>query len=194
MEQVLSQLPAATMLETERLLLRKLTPDIYSRLFASYSEREIREYLGLKTGAEFKETSKQFELGLSTYFTTFANFYMLSKPDNRVVGRCDFHTWVPTHKRAEIGYHITDEAFRNKGLMTEALRAVLTYGFDTMGLYRVEAMASPNNIPSLQLLQRYGFKKEGHLRNHYMVNGTLEDSLLFSLLLPEFEAQKATWA
>ena len=190
---MLSALPPPILLETERLFLRELTPDIYSRLFMSCTEREIKSYLGLANTAEYKEAKRRFDEGTTTYFTSFKNFHLLDKSSNSVIGCCDFHTWVPTHQRAEIGYTMTSEAHKNKGLMTEALRAVLTFGFEHMGLYRVEALASPRNVPSLQLLKRYGFKKEGLLRNHYMVNDVLEDSVLFSLLRPEFEALKTTW-
>lgn len=186
--------PPSILLETERLFLRELTPDIYKWLFTSCTESEIKSYLGLFTTAEYKEAKRRFDEGTTTYFTSFKNFHLLDKHDNSVIGRCDFHTWVPSHQRAEIGYTITSEAYKNKGLMTEALRAVLAYGFENMGLYRVEALAAPRNVPSLQLLKRYGFKKEGLLRNHYMVNDVLEDSLVFSLLRPEFEELKVTWA
>lgn len=191
--QMLTMLPPPTLLETERLILRELTPAIYNKLFESCSEREIKAYLGLATEAEFREAKRRFDEGTTTYFTSFKNFHLLDKRDSQVVGRCDFHTWVPSHRRAEVGYTMTSDAHKNKGLMTEALRAVLAFGFEHMGLYRVEALVSPRNVPSLQLLKRYGFQKEGLLRNHYMVNDVLEDSALFSLLLPEFEALKATW-
>jgi ribosomal-protein-alanine N-acetyltransferase len=176
-----------TILETERLYLRELTPVIYKHLFRTNNEKEIKAYLGLQSTAEFEEAKRRYDKGMTTYYTTFKHFHLLDKQDDQVIGRCDFHTWVPTHKRAEVGYTITSEAHKNKGLMTEALRAVLAYGFEHMDLYRVEALVSPRNVPSLQLLKRYGFRKEGLLRNHYMIEGVLEDSFMFSLLKPEFE-------
>jgi len=190
---MLTTLPSPTLLETERMFLRELTPEMFNRLFRTCSEAEIKSYLGLKSTVEYKEMRKRFEGGTTTYYTSFKHFLLLDKQDKRVIGRCDFHTWVPTHQRAEVGYTMTSEAHKNKGLMKEALRAVLSFGFKHMGLYRVEALAAPHNIPSLQLLKHYSFKQEGHLRNHYMVNGVLEDSLLFSLLRPEFEEQQAAW-
>ncbi|MCJ8164502.1 GNAT family N-acetyltransferase [Pontibacter sp. E15-1] len=188
---LMTTLLAPTLLETERLFLRELTPESYTQLFQSASDREIKKYLGLASVTEFREAKRRFEDGMTTYYTSFRNFHLLDKTDLRVIGRCDFHTWVPTHKRAEVGYTITSAAHKNKGLMTEALQAVLAYGFGKMDLYRVEALASPKNVPSLQLLKRYNFSKEGLLRNHYMVNGVLEDSLLFALLRPEFEERQA---
>ena len=180
-------------LVTERLYLRELTPEMYSQIFRSFSEREIKDYLGLSTAAEFKEAKRRHESGTTTYHYTFKHFHLLHKKEGNVIGRCDFHTWVRAHRRAEIGYCMTSEEHKKKGLMTEALRAVLSFGFEKMDLYRVEALASQHNTPSLQLLRRYGFQKEGQLRTHYLVNGELQDSLLFSLLLPEFEALQATW-
>lgn len=182
-----------TILATERLYLRELTPKMYNQLFSSYNEWEIKSYLGLSSDTEFREAKRKFDEGTTTYYTTFKHFHLLLKENGQVIGRCDFHTWVRAHRRAEIGYTITSEAHKNRGLMTEALRAVLLFGFEKMNLYRVEALASPHNIPSLQLLKRYDFKKEGHLRNHYMVDGELQDSQIFSLLLPEFEELKASW-
>ncbi|RDV16256.1 N-acetyltransferase [Pontibacter diazotrophicus] len=182
-----------TILATERLYLRELTPKMYAQLFRAYTEREIKDYLGLSSDTEFKEAKRRFDEGTTTYYTTFKHFHLLYKENGQVIGRCDFHTWIRAHRRAEIGYTLTSEAHKNKGLMTEALRAVLSFGFEKMNLYRVEALVSPHNIPSLQLLNRYEFKKEGHLRNHYMVNGELQDSQIFSLLLPEFEELKANW-
>lgn len=166
---------------------------MHNQLFRSCSEREIKLYLGLHTDAEFKEAKRRHDQGVTTYYTTFKHFHLLHKKDGQVIGRCDFHTWIKSHRRAEVGYTLTSEIHKNKGLMTEALRAVLSFGFEKMDLYRVEALVSPKNTPSMQLLKRCDFKKEGHLRNHYMVNGELQDSLMFSLLLPEFEELKAVW-
>ncbi|MFD3001739.1 GNAT family N-acetyltransferase [Pontibacter toksunensis] len=182
-----------TILATERLHLRELTPEMYDTLFQSCSEREIKAYLGLNSDAEFREARRRHEQGTTTYFVSFKHFQLLHKQEGDLIGRCDFHTWVKAHRRAEVGYTMTSEAHKNKGLMTEALRAVLSFGFEKMDLYRIEALASPQNTPSLQLLNRYGFQKEGYLRSHYMVNGGLEDSVLFSLLLPEFEKLKPCW-
>jgi [ribosomal protein S5]-alanine N-acetyltransferase len=184
-------LPPSTILETERLYLRELTPATYTHLFRTCGEQEIKAYLGLESTDELREAKKRYKEGMTTYFTTFRHFHLLDKENEQVIGRCDFHTWVPSHKRAEVGYAMTSKAHKNKGLMTEALRAVLTFGFEHMDLYRVEALVSPKNTPSLQLLKRYGFTKEGLLRNHYMVDGVLEDSLIFSLLKPEFEEWQA---
>ncbi|WP_242916868.1 GNAT family N-acetyltransferase [Pontibacter liquoris] len=174
------------LLETKRLYLRELTPALYKELFTTQRKPAIMAYLGLHTDQEYKEAEIRFTKGATTFFSTFKLFHLLDKASHQVIGRCDYHTWVPTHRRAEVGYVITSEAFKNRGLMAEALEAVLACGYEHMNLYRVEAMVSPKNTPSMQLLQHFGFKKEGLLRNHYMVEDVLEDSVVYSLLKPEF--------
>jgi ribosomal-protein-alanine N-acetyltransferase len=97
------------------------------------------------------------------------------------------------HKRSEIGYDIRKEEDKNKGYMKEAMKAILTYGFEQMGLNRVEAFIGPNNKPSRRLVESYGFVIEGQLREHFCYNDVLQDSVVYSLLLPEYEAVKDSW-
>jgi [ribosomal protein S5]-alanine N-acetyltransferase len=77
--------------------------------------------------------------------------------------------------------------------MTEAMKAVLIHGFEQMKLNRVEAFASPLNTPSIRLIERYGFTKEGLLRQHYGHNGVAEDSAVYGLLASEYEVVKHKW-
>ncbi|WP_276497436.1 GNAT family N-acetyltransferase [Pontibacter litorisediminis] len=175
-------------LTTKRLLLRELTPAIFNQLFLKKTKEEIMAYLHLQTDQQFEEMEERYTKGITTYFHDFKGFHLLLRDTKQVIGHCDYHTWVPGHRRAEVGYAITDKKYKNQGLMTEALESILTFGFRQMDLYRVEALIAPYNTPSLQLVQHFDFQREGLLRNHYLVNGQLEDSVLFSLLKPEFEA------
>ncbi|GAB3819847.1 GNAT family protein [Pontibacter rugosus] len=167
-----------TILTTNRLLLREITPALFNQLFLAKTKQEIMDYLYLKNDDEFEEMEERYVKGITTYYTDFKGFYLLDKETNKVIGRCDYHTWVPG-RRAEIGYTIMNEQYKNKGLMKEALERILTFGFEQMNLYRVEALVSPANTPSLQLVEHFGFKREGLLRNNYMQKGVLEDSILF---------------
>ena len=69
--------------------------------------------------------------------------------------------------------------------MKEALQWAVHYGFNTMNLHRIEAFVGRNNTPSLKLLNGLGFQYEGTLREHYMVNGVPDDSLVYGLLKQE---------
>ncbi|WP_299758102.1 GNAT family protein [uncultured Pontibacter sp.] len=178
-------------LTTERLLLRELTPAIFNQLFLKKTKQEIMAYLSLQTDEQFEEMEERYTKGITTYYHNYKGFHLLDRSTKKVIGHCDYHTWIPSHCRAEIGYAITDSKYKNKRLMTEALESILTFGFRQMDLYRVEALVADYNTPSLQLVRHFGFKREGLLRNHYQVNGQLEDSIMFSLLKPEFEEWQA---
>ncbi len=112
---------------------------------------------------------------------------MVLKDSAKVIGRCGYHKWFPDHKRAEIGYALSDQNEMGKGYMKEAVSTVLGYGFNSMGLNRIEAFTSPVNDPSISILKKYGFTKEGYLRDHVYHENKADDSILFSLLKEEYE-------
>jgi ribosomal-protein-alanine N-acetyltransferase len=68
-------------------------------------------------------------------------------------------------------------------------RQVLNYGFTELELHRIQALIAIENEPSLKLLLKNGFTKEGIMREDYVVNGKNEDSHCFSLLKWEWETQ-----
>ena len=186
-------IPGQICLETERLYLRELSPEVYKQLFTECNSSRIAEYLGLNTSSEVEIEREKYNLGMVTYFSTFMSFHLIDKQTGNIIGKCGFHTWIPTHRRAEVGYEIFKESDKGKGLMTEALGAILKYGFEQMNLHRVEAYIADYNIPTAKLLKRFGFTQEGKVRGHYVVDGINEDSLLLSLLQPEYNELKSTW-
>jgi len=70
--------------------------------------------------------------------------------------------------------------------MTEVLSTIIPYGFNQMNLHRIEAMTATYNMASIKTLLKFGFVQEGVLREHYLVDGVMEDSLMFSLLKRKF--------
>jgi len=68
------------------------------------------------------------------------------------------------------------------GHMTAAVRAVLPFAFGTLRLHRVEAACIPTNTPSIRLLERCGFSREGYARQYLCINGIWQDHLLFARL------------
>lgn len=173
-------------LTTERLLLRKISPETFEYVYANYSNEELSEFLGLENEGQLVVEKNKFEKGLSTFNKSFLYFQLLDKSNQKIIGWCGYHTWYLDHFRAEIGYGLFDESHKNKGIMTEAIKAILEYGFHQMKLNRVEAFIGSYNTPSLKLVTKFGFTKEGILRSHYFKNNVMEDSVVFSLLKEEY--------
>lgn len=82
---------------------------------------------------------------------------------------------------ASLGYWI-GAPMRQQGYMTEALAAIVDYGFDRLGLHRLEAACLPENEASQSLLRNAGFQEEGYARQYLKIDGRWRDHLLFALL------------
>jgi ribosomal-protein-alanine N-acetyltransferase len=82
---------------------------------------------------------------------------------------------------ASLGYWM-GARHAGKGFMTAAVRGVLSYAFETLNLHRVEAACLPHNVPSVRLLQRVGFTREGYARRYLCIDGRWQDHLLYAIL------------
>jgi ribosomal-protein-alanine N-acetyltransferase len=172
---------------TSRLQLRKFTPEVYKHLFSNYSEPEIKEIIRLESEEAYQKLVKKYEGGLASYNRSLVFFQLIERTSNAVIGGCGFHNWFPDHRRAELGYALDKEEFKNQGFMKEAIAFLLKYGFEEMDLHRIEALVSPLNIPSLKLVKHFGFQEEGCMQEHYYINDKFEDSLIFALLKKNYQ-------
>lgn len=82
---------------------------------------------------------------------------------------------------ATLGYWL-GLPFVGRGFMTEAVRAALCFAFEVLRLHRVEAATMPANLPSIRVLERTGFAREGLAQGFLKINGAWEDHILFSRL------------
>lgn len=172
-------------LETDRLKLRIVTPQVMDLIMA-LPDGEIMDALGLTDDGLQKQKAKHAG-GLTTHNRKFINFILVEKATGKAIGTCGFHTWAIDHFRAEIGYHLNEDSHKQKGYMSEAVAVVLSYGFNKLNLMRVEALLASYNIPSLKIVEKFGFSYEGTLREHYLVDGLLEDSIMYALLKRDYK-------
>ena len=83
--------------------------------------------------------------------------------------------------RAELAYWVAKRNW-NKGFMTEAVEAVIAFGFEQLRLHRIYATADVDNVGSQRVLAKVGFRKEGVLRKHGRLAGEWRDSIMYGLL------------
>jgi ribosomal-protein-alanine N-acetyltransferase len=88
---------------------------------------------------------------------------------------------------AKLGYAIHADHW-GRGHATDAVRAVIALGFETLDLHRITAAVGPDNRLSQAVLKHLGFSEEGRLRDHVFTNGAWRDSVLYSLLINEWNA------
>ncbi|MCQ4085855.1 GNAT family N-acetyltransferase [Saccharibacillus sp. JS10] len=91
-------------------------------------------------------------------------------------------------QNSNLGYFL-DEAHNGKGYMTEAVRGVLKLAFTQHNLHRVQAGVMPRNTPSLRVLEKAGFRKEGLAERYLKINGVWEDHVLFGITIEDWEAK-----
>ncbi len=169
-------------IETSRLTLKGLTPEGMTNIFEQYSTPEIKKLLGHRSDEDFQKEAYKQQNGYSCYNRRFKLFLLADKTTGTIIGRCGLHNWNPEHSRAEIGYAMEDEQYKRKGLMSEAVEAIIEHAFTKMELHRIEALVGTWNTPSLRLMEKNKFVKEGVLREHWLTNGIFEDSVVFSRL------------
>lgn len=105
-----------------------------------------------------------------------------------LIGTVSLFAFDTSSQRAEIGYMLAPRAW-GRGLMHEALQALVAYAFGPLGLRRLEADIDPRNERSARSLERLGFGREGLLRERWMVAGEVSDSALYGLLAREWQAR-----
>lgn len=101
-----------------------------------------------------------------------------------IIGTCSFTDVVRGPFQAcTLGYTL-DRHEQGKGLMAEALRALIRYVFDTLAMHRIMANYMPTNERSGALLRRLGFTVEGYARDYLFINGAWRDHILTALVNP----------
>ncbi len=172
-------------LETERLILRQMTLEDTDFVFQHFSDSAVSHYLMDEPPVtEVAQAQEIIQFYLEPEEKTHNRWVMVRKSDHQPIGTCGFHKWDKRCFRAEIGYDLSPSCW-GQGYMTESLRAVISNGFEQMGLHRIEALVYVENDRSIQLLQRLGFKQEGVLRDYFYLDGEFYDHYLFALLQNE---------
>lgn len=173
-------------IQTERLLLRGLSPEDITFIFNNLSKPEIKEILGHRSEEEYTKEEYKHKNGYSSYNRQFVLFLLIDKASGKIIGRCGIHNWIKDHGRAELGYVMEENEFKRKGMMSEAVQAIIDYGFRELKLNRLEALVGIGNTPSLKIMDNFNFKSEGLLRKHTLVDSEFQDARIFSILSEEY--------
>jgi len=178
-----------TTLKTDRLVLRPMLPGDVDALFAMRSDPQVQRYGSHGPWTE-RQTAVDYVERMMGYVEAGdpPQFAIERQADRVVVGSCTLFHLDTQSRRAECGYVLRRSEW-GKGYAGEAMTALLDWGFETLGLHRVEADLDPRNAPSARLLERLGFQREGHLRERWIVDGEISDSWLYGLLAREWAAR-----
>jgi ribosomal-protein-alanine N-acetyltransferase len=170
-------------LETDRLVLRNVGNEDIDFIYRLFGNEKVCEFLydeelfkSRNDAIEFVEwNSKPEEKGNNRWV-------LVTKDDNQQqIGTCGYDLWDRTNNIAEIDYDLWHE-YWGKGYMKEALICAIESGFNNMALNRINAYVALENVNSIKLLEKLGFKNEGVYRDKHLFRGKYYDHYSFSLL------------
>ncbi len=174
-------------LETERLFLKKIRLSDAYDLHTYLSDAEVRKYMGISPYTKIEETYKEIEWYNKIYRTkTGIRWGIALKGDPTIIGSCGFLSMNQAHFRAEIGYELHKDFWR-RGIVSEAMAAIVQYGFEKMKVNRIEALVEPENTASLLLLESFNFTREGLLREYEYGAGKFDDLYMYALLMRDYK-------
>jgi ribosomal-protein-serine acetyltransferase len=108
----------------------------------------------------------------------------------KIVGAIDLHRMSQTNKKASIGYWLDYEHY-GKGIVNKTLLALCKYAFENLQLNKLIILCDKENIKSINVAKRAGFKEEALLRQEMLVNGELRDFYRYALLKEDFKNNHA---
>ena len=172
-------------LETERLWLRQATQQDAEAVFAVFSDPKVTQFHDLDTFTQLDEAIEVIERRAKGFESRHGiRWGIARKQDNTLIGSCGF-TWDRAANAAEVGYELSSQFWR-QGIMSEALRAILNYGFRSKEVQFVIAEIMLKNIASRRLLEKLGFQSQGILRGRGYWKGDHHDLEQFKLMKTEF--------
>lgn len=174
-------------IETPRITLRGMrvsdAPDMYA-----YAKRPtVTEYLTWDPHASVEET-REYLIYVGQRYRTgdFYDWSLICREDGRMIGTCGFTSFNCTNDSAEVGY-VLNPAYWGKGIAAEALERVLAFGFEDLGLHRIEARFIEENDRSRRVMEKVGMTFEGVARGGMLVKGNYVNVGVCAILADEWK-------
>lgn len=179
---LLAGIDTLPVLESERLHLRPIREDDLPDLYAVFADPDVMRYWSTPPMRDMDE-ARAYLAGISRNFAERTGFkWAITRRDNdRLIGTTSLFRLDGPHHTGEIGYALGSAHWGN-GYAAEAVRRTCQFGFEQLGLRRIEADIDPRNLASVRLVEALGFRREGELRARYHVGGEIQDSLIYGLL------------
>lgn len=168
-------------LKTKRLLLDRFSHEDQGFVFKALSHPEVIRHYGVEYHT-MEATKEQMDYFENLYSQKTGIWWKITdREKGEALGAIGMNNYQQQHNRAEIGYWLLPEHW-GRGIITEALEAMVAYLFKEWRLHRIEAVVEAGNRNSSKVLERAGFVYEGTLRDCEIKHGKYISLLMFSLL------------
>jgi ribosomal-protein-alanine N-acetyltransferase len=177
---------AFPVLVTARLALRELRLADARDVLVFRGDPEVQKYNG-PVLQSIRQVAALIQEMRAEYVAQRGITWAVTLQDGKqVLGLFGLHDWSKYHRRAEVGYDLA-RAWWGRGIGSEAVRAIVRFGFERMNLNRIYAGTIADNHESVRLLEKIGFQREGTRRKHsWEEDGTFHDSAMYGLLWHEY--------
>lgn len=173
-------------LETERLILRRPTMADVDESYKYRSDPELMQFIPHRLAHKREDVVEAIErIDHLIDRNEGINWAITMKGENLLLGMVGFVRMNKDHHRAEIGYML-HAPYHGKGIIQEAFRAAVDYGFNEMKLHSIEAIVNCLNIPSKKLLERAGFSNDAFFKDYLHHEGKYMDVNIYSLLAKDW--------
>lgn len=179
-------------LRTARLRLRPFAEADLPAFVAYRRDPEVARYQGWdetfswENAVAFLEKQRAHAIGTPGAWTQIA---IEESATGALLGDCALHVRADDPRQAEIGFTLA-RGSQGRGFAAEAVRTLLDFAFGTLGLHRVIAITDAKNAAAARLLERVGFRREGHYIQNVWFKGAWGDELSFALLRDEWAQQR----
>lgn len=173
-------------METEHLLLRKLTVNDCYDMYEYACREDVTRYLTWNPHRNVEHTREYLRyMGQRYRVGSFYDWALIHREKQKMIGTCGFTSFDYVNNGGEIGYVLNPE-YWNLGLATEAAKLVLSFGFGQLGLHRIEARYMEGNDASRCVMEKLGMKFEGIRRGALLVKGNYRNIGYCAILKEEF--------
>ncbi|WP_233269351.1 GNAT family N-acetyltransferase [Alteribacillus sp. YIM 98480] len=173
-------------LETKRLRLRRLQQEDLYAVFDYASKPEVSEHVLWDTHRSTEDTQQFLDIAFEKYKQGhLAPFGIERKESAELIGTIDYVWWEQGHAAAEIGYVLSPN-YWGQGIIPEAASKLVSFGFEQMGLVRIEARCYAENKNSMRVMEKLGMTYEGTIRQRLLVKGVRRDINIYGLLKHEW--------
>lgn len=182
---VFSNIPT---LQTNRLTLRRLMVADAVDMYEYSKNKEVTRYLTWDAHPDVAYTREYLQyIGSHYNVGDFFDWGVILNSEDKMIGTCGFTRFDYNNNSGEIGY-VINPAYRGQGIADEAVREVMSFGFDDLGLNRIEAKFIEGNTASMRVMEKTGMTFEGYHRSSMLIKGEYKTIGVCSILRDEFIA------
>ncbi|MBL7747030.1 MAG: GNAT family N-acetyltransferase [Chitinophagaceae bacterium] len=157
-------------IKTERLLLRQFADSDLENVYRGLSQPDVIKYYGVSYQT-LEATKAQMEFFADLEINGTGIWWAVCSPDNGIFyGAGGLNSLSKEHQKAEIGFWLLPE-FWGKGILAEAMPLICNYGFEHLGLHRIEGIVETENINCKNAMAKLDFRHEGTMRDCEIKNG-----------------------